>query len=561
MNSKSAFTMELSAYIQDLLDYIMNDLKPTDQISDFESARMYLFDTFNDPKIAERFKYKGGNLRITQMRELDSAAETLLKYCNNVLSLDNDTDEISVQNSSEEEAEEVVAPKKETIMSAKMQQMLKSSPEKTDTAKTIPRKSKEKAPVEHASDRRKREHIESCNFVDASPVDLASIGRDKSAKNAFMRLLTKHMDVELTDEPGEVTNKCADAHGCKIEEASLKSNHLAIKYSYVDGEDKRHTISANYGAANPSRKPPKGIKKVVIDHIDLEDQFIETFNAYAKESKILNPFENLKLLNSDYIYDLKRMEIIPADEHSSKPIVDYLNNVVLNDYKIGYPVTESMAYIYRKRDYPRLFDLLRIPTAFNGTLNKQIMWQIYQHRSAIIYHDSYAARINEYWNSSLKTLTACAKDYDAKTVNLWKSILSSKQCFNIICKGYPATVAFEKGLKSLIQDINTLKLMLGPLFMISPIFSPYGIYCSDMIVTGKNSDRPLKFNTGFITKLIRHVTIESDDALDYSTCIWAEGLNHLEQFDMKKLPDRNDLHSFRCIVTEAILKTKKERGM
>lgn len=495
------------------------------------------------------------------------------------MELDGDENEISINNDDEtsSSSDDTVKPVKSDKLNALLQPTADKEAFKAKPA-PVPRVSKPrirrgymidengkevKKPT--AKDIRIADHIKSCKFVISDPMDVSLVGRNKEAAKTLVEVINKYTGKVLDEPLGLILAKDSTAKECVIEEISLKSNHLAVKCKYMDVKNRSHSFSGSYGSANPSRRTVKEDKKSKIEYNDIEEELIDAFEKYAKGSKINSPFDNLDLLKTDYIYDLKNMEIDHGDA-SDNVLIDYLNNIVLTQYAIGYSVVESEEYIYRRRNYNHLFDFLRIENTYNGTINKQVIWNVYQNRHAIIYHDKYSEEIEDNWNLALEALKRITKDhperYDKEKVKIWKVILSSKQCYNVICRGYPATTMFEKGLKDLITDLESIKLFMGPLFLISPIFTPYAIYCKDMVTTkikkGKKDSepviKPLPFTTTYVANLIKHVTLDNADALNYDDCIWTEGLNHLENFDLEKIPDCKDMHSFRCLVTESIVK-------
>lgn len=567
-------------FVETLSDYIINEIIDEFDGLNKEEVEDKFVELCNDKDIQEKLEFSGKfrqgasvQKKIDEaiakiMAELDAAPE---------MKLGDESDSISVENEEDDEDEDDEDGK--PMPSAKMAALLKPSAEKEIDKKPAPsirarapRQQKEKGPS--AAERRLAEHIKSCNFEIVKPIDVTLINRNKKSADALVKTINKYRGEILEETPAEIAVKAKEApkkpmtvKETIMNSACLKSNHLVVKYTFKDGNGFSHSYTASYGAANESRRP--STKTETPDYTKMEKELIKAFNEYAKDSKIIDPFSDLKLLKTEYIYDLKKMEIKGSEEDGSE-IVDYLNNVVLNEYAIGYSIVESPEYIYRKRDYNHLFDLIRVDNTYNGTVNKEVVWNVYKHRYPIIYHEKFNAELEENWKLSLQALDAFAKKnptyYDKDVVATWKAILSSKQCYNVICKGYPATLMFEKHMKDLIQNIETIKLLMGPLFYISPMFSPYAIYCKDMVTTktkkGKKDEEPvtkdLKLTSTFVTSLIRHVTLENDAVLNYDDCIWIEGLQHLDNFDLEKIPDSHDLHSFRILVTPNIVKKQTD---
>lgn len=578
-------------YIKKVCDFLIeNSMEEFEGMKNNEQIEGKFLEIIKSEEMKDEFEFDKEKTINTGLKSIKSAIDECVNSISEKLKEDEDPDltlggsdagEISVHNSNDEEEEDEEGVKPQP--SAKLSNLLKPTAEKEALQKKpMERKSTKskrpsrgmmldddgnEVPKPSAADLREEAHKKACDFQFKEPMDVSKIGRVSKNADNLLKVIAKYKGKVLTDVPAVIKEKAEKASDAWIETVTLKSNHLVIKYSYTAPagwkEDAKHSFSASYGAANPSRKVATKEKKE-IKYTKMEQEIIKAFETYAKDSKIKDPFDDLSLLSTDYIYDLKSMEILPGED-TDYVIVDYLNNVVLNNYAIGYAISESDEFIYRKRDYNHLFDLIRVSSTYNGTVNQTIMWNVYKHRYAIIYHDKFSDELKENWDTSLQALDARVKidpkAYDMEKVKVWRAILKSEQCYNVICRGFPATAMFEKGLKKIVQDIESIRLLMGPLFYISPIFSPYAIYCKDMVVTkttrGRKGEeptvKPLPMTSTFVTNLIRHVTLENDEALNYDDCVWCEGLHHTDNFNLETIPDVADMHSFRCLVTKQMV--------
>lgn len=380
----------------------------------------------------------------------------------------------------------------------------------------------------------------------------------------FMYLLkeiNKYKD-SLPDCPSSITETKAlgrnEYKSGKIKSVNFETSFMTVEYEITydkDGEDKVVSKKAAYGKVPKSSEGKTPKKEVKLQ--PFETTFHNLSNVYfqvMKEVKklMINTEKGTKkfgfdifekdLINSHLVYDINEMKI-----KSDGPIIydSSLGLVYSDKFELGYCIEDSDAYKYRQRDYSCLFNTLRTNSKWNLTKNKQCCYDIFKLRSAIVYHPKFKESVADNWKKAQENIDK--KESDSKIVQNWKNIMHSETCFNVICKGYPASTMFLKQLKNIISDRESCLLLLNELYPIAPIFSPYGIYLEGITIDPKM----LKAKASWNKRFVEFATYVSNDILNYESCYWIKGLEHAIDRDQE-----SDQRSGRSLLTKKVLEVK-----
>lgn len=252
---------------------------------------------------------------------------------------------------------------------------------------------------------------------------------------------------------------------------------------------------------------PEGIMRII-------KAFQEYDLMFKEGAKDIWVPEMKNILDSDFVYKLPAMK--------TEGFMDTTRNLPLGPFKYYFNPEESKEYKYRQIDYQTLFSYLRFSgKSFSKTTLDSAMKSIYKHRTAIIYHDAVKDNLDAYWKKAKKQIEKLCKDNPCHVNEMWRLILNSNQCANIILRGYPSTTAFDNMMKSLLSELDTKLLMMSELWSISFIFSPFGV-----VINEAPKKDPIKYHKAAMNEAIEQATLE---CLDYKKCQWAEGI--IEEYE------------------------------
>ena len=317
----------------------------------------------------------------------------------------------------------------------------------------------------------------------------------------------------------------------KVLNVKLSSHAIAIKLEFSGNNGEKEITKAMpiKKFANKKIAGKKETRLIASSAFDIDKiekdslpegimNIIKSFQKYdlmfEEDAKGIWTPEMTNVLNTDFVYKLSAMK--------TEGYMDTTRNLPLGPFKYYYNPEESKEYKYRQIDYQTLFSYLRFGgKAFSKTTLDSAMKSIYKHRTAIIYHDAVKDNLETYWKDAKKQIEKLYKDNPSKVNGIWKSILNSNQCANIILRGYPSTTAFDNMMKSLLSNLDTKLLMTSELWKISFIFSPFGV------VINKAPKKDItKFHKAAMNEAVEQATLE---CLDYKKCQWAAGV--IEEYE------------------------------
>lgn len=390
-------------------------------------------------------------------------------------------------------------------------------------------------------------------------------------KNNLLKLLMiiNNCKDSLPDCPSLITKtKALDKYeykSGKIKSVNFETSFMSVEYEITyekDGEDIIVSRKASYGKV----PKPKNENEALEDKTPKNEVILQPFEMvfhklstkYFKNSKnikksMINTKKGTKdfgidifdkdLINSYLVYDINQMKI-----KSDGPVIydSSLGLVYSDNFELGYCIEDSDEYKYRQRNYLSLFNTLRTNSKWSLIKNKQCCYDIFKLRSAIVYHPKFKELVTDNWKKAQENIDK-KDDSDSKIIKIWKNIMHSETCFNVICKGYPASVMFLKQLKNIFSERDTCLLLLNELYPISPIFSPYGIYLEGITIDPKM----LKAKATWNKRFVEFATYISNDILNYESCYWIKGLEHPIDRDQE-----SDMRSGRSILTTKTLAIK-----
>ena len=312
----------------------------------------------------------------------------------------------------------------------------------------------------------------------------------------------------------------------KLINIKLSSHIVAIKFEFSGYDDSGKTASKpasikKFGNSETVEKKKGSVVRRTIpgtaSDIDTIDdgvlpaglmRILKAFKAYDlmfKETgkEIWRP-EIDSILATDLVYKLPSMKF--------EGFMDTTRNIPLGPFKHYYKPEDSKEYEYRQIDYQTLFSYLRFGgKSFSKTTLDSAMKKIYKNRYPIIFHDKVEDLLDDQWKQARDELR---RDKEmTPTKKRWLNILSSKQCANIILRGYPATTQFDEMMKELLSRLETKLLLKDVLFPISFIFSPFGVVLTEA-PTAKEANHKQAMN-----QAIKIATLK---CLDYKECLWAK---------------------------------------
>lgn len=392
--------------------------------------------------------------------------------------------------------------------------------------------------------------LKNSNLVDSTRINFDLFNNDfRNSVNKILDKINEIVESGLPEFPTgfktTVKNLSSESFvSGKILEVKFSSKIMSVKYEITyllndKGETKTISRKADYKKYNKNE-----LTDFEKELNSLAEEYFTYVDEFKKSLKLIDICSNEQLLNSDLVYDISKM-VIKTD---TPLIYDSSMGIIYNNkYKLGFSMETSDNYKYRRRDYSLLFNSLRNNNAaWNLTKNKVCCKEIFRVRYASVYHPMYKDSLINYWQKCQESIEKI--DNPSLITNKWKLILNSPQCFNVICKGYPISSLFENSLLKLIPEIDSIKLLLNELYLISPIFSPYGIY-----LEGINPEsKVVKSKTGWSKKFIDYVTYEFEDIINYDSCYWIKGLSHAYERDQEKDP-----LSGRCLIKSSMLNKEK----
>ena len=293
--------------------------------------------------------------------------------------------------------------------------------------------------------------------------------------------------------------------------AKLSSHTIALKIECVSRDDdkSRSMPIKKFGLKNTTSV--MAIKNIKDGDIPVEMmRILKAFLAYdamfdEPEKTIWTP-KIEEILDTDMIYKFSAMK--------TEGVMDTTRNIPLGPFRYYFNPEASKEYKYRAIDYQILFSYLRFGgKSFSKTTLDSAMKNIYKYRTAIIYHDAVKDKLEGYWEEAREEIDAC-KD-ENKVVKVWRSILHSEQCKNIILRGYPATSAFEDMMKKLLSNLDTKLMMASEMWSICFIFSPFAVMLKSKPATDA------KFHKQAMNMAVEQATLE---CLDYAECRWAKAI-------------------------------------
>ena len=192
-----------------------------------------------------------------------------------------------------------------------------------------------------------------------------------------------------------------------------------------------------------------------------------TFKHPINSNFTFNNFFDSPLVNSVHMFDQDLID-------TKSPRNPWLQFVLyptkrIKDFKSKVSVPSSL-------DYGSILSTIKANSlAKRGVIAKEV----FKHRDGLISHPRIKPIKLSCWMNALSKIEVEMKRVDDEgklnILKSWKNILSSEACYLICMNGITPNKFFTKYFDALISDKYSLSLMLGPLYSISWLFTPFMI--------------------------------------------------------------------------------------
>ena len=192
-----------------------------------------------------------------------------------------------------------------------------------------------------------------------------------------------------------------------------------------------------------------------------------TFKHPINSNFTFNNFFDSPLVNSVHMFDQDLID-------TKSPRNPWLQFVLyptkrIKDFKSKVSAPSSL-------DYGSILSTIKANSlAKRGVIAKEV----FKHRDGLISHPRIKPIKLSCWMNALSKIEVEMKRVDDEgklnILKSWKNILSSEACYLICMNGITPNKFFTKYFDALISDKYSLSLMLGPLYSISWLFTPFMI--------------------------------------------------------------------------------------
>ena len=227
--------------------------------------------------------------------------------------------------------------------------------------------------------------------------------------------------------------------------------------------------------------------KITSKHVKVEDiddkgkkQFVEVNNTASDAIKAFYSFKHP--INSNFTFnDFFDSPLVNSVHMFEQDLID--TKILRNPWLqfVLYP-TKRIKDFKSKVSAPSSLDYGSILSTIKAnSLAKRgvIAKEVFKHRDGLISHPRIKPIKLSCWMNALSKIEVEMKRVDDEgklnILKSWKNILSSEACYLICMNGITPNKFFTKYFDALISDKYSLSLMLGPLYSISWLFTPFMI--------------------------------------------------------------------------------------
>ena len=154
--------------------------------------------------------------------------------------------------------------------------------------------------------------------------------------------------------------------------------------------------------------------------------------------------------------------------------------------------------------------------------------EVFKHRDGLISHPRIKPIKLSCWMNALSKIEVEMKRVDDEDklniLKSWKNILSSEACYLICMNGITPNKFFTKYFDALISDKYSLSLMLGPLYSISWLFTPFMIDSDKFRYEDKSYKTSASISKVFTENVVKVLEDADKKLYIYDDLVWCNEL-------------------------------------
>ena len=241
-----------------------------------------------------------------------------------------------------------------------------------------------------------------------------------------------------------------------------------------------------------------------------------TFKHPINSNFTFNNFFDSPLVNSVHMFDQDLID-------TKSPRNPWLQFVLyptkrIKDFKSKVSVPSSL-------DYGSILSTIKANSlAKRGVIAKEV----FKHRDGLISHPRIKPIKLSCWMNALSKIEVEMKRVDDEgklnILKSWKNILSSEACYLICMNGITPNKFFTKYFDVLISDKYSLSLMLGPLYSISWLFTPFMIDSDKFRYEDKSYKTSASISKVFTENVVKVLEDADKKLYIYDDLVWCNEL-------------------------------------
>ena len=241
-----------------------------------------------------------------------------------------------------------------------------------------------------------------------------------------------------------------------------------------------------------------------------------TFKHPINSNFTFNDFFDSPLVNSVHMFDQDLID-------TKSPRNPWLQFVLypskrIKDFKSKVSAPSSL-------DYGSILSTIKANSlAKRGVIAKEV----FKHRDGLISHPRIKPIKLSCWMNALSKIEVEMKRVDDEgklnILKSWKNILSSEACYLICMNGITPNKFFTKYFDALISDKYSLSLMLGPLYSISWLFTPFMIDSDKFRYEDKSYKTSASISKVFTESVVKVLEDADKKLYIYDDLVWCNEL-------------------------------------
>lgn len=241
-----------------------------------------------------------------------------------------------------------------------------------------------------------------------------------------------------------------------------------------------------------------------------------TFKHPINSNFTFNNFFDSPLVNSVHMFDQDLID-------TKSPRNPWLQFVLyptrrIKDFKSKVSAPSSL-------DYGSILSTIKANSlAKRGVIAKEV----FKHRDGLISHPRIKPIKLSCWMNALSKIEVEMKRVDDENklsiLKSWKNILSSEACYLICMNGITPNKFFTKYFDALISDKYSLSLMLGPLYSISWLFTPFMIDSDKFRYEDKSYKTSAAISKAFTESVVKVLEDADKKLYIYDDLVWCNEL-------------------------------------